>query len=179
LDFLLQKKFGKYTGWIAYTLSKVEYTFPGIDKGKPFPALHDQRHEVKLINSLNLGKFNLSGTFVYATGKPYTAPIGQYNITLLDGKETTFIHVGDKNSNRLPAYHRLDIAITYNFKFKKINGSAGISFFNIYNRKNIKYKRFQLLEFDPDTYMPIEPELVTTDVMLLGFVPSIFLNLKF
>jgi len=179
IDFLIQKKFGKYTGWIAYTLNDVKHTFPDIDKGKPFPALHDQRHEVKVINTLDMGKFNISGTFVYATGKPYTAPIGQYSITLLDGKETKFIYVGDKNSSRLPAYHRMDIAFTYNFKFKNISGNAGISFFNVYNRKNIKYKRFQLLEFDPDTFIPIEPKLITTDVMLLGFVPSMFLNLNF
>ncbi|MCI5057170.1 MAG: TonB-dependent receptor [Flavobacteriales bacterium] len=179
LDFLLQKKFGIFTGWLAYTLGEVMHNFPDINNGKTFPALHDTRHEAKAVASLQLGRFNLAGTFVYATGRPFTQPIGRYSITLLDGHETEFVHVGDKNSSRLPDYHRLDIALSYKHKFEKGELTTGISGFNIYNRENIKYKRFQLLEFDPQTFEPIEPELVTTDIKLLGFVPNFFIKVKF
>ncbi len=179
IDFLLQRKMGAFTGWIGYTLSKVDYTFPKINQGRTFPALHDQRHEAKIIGSYTLGDFVFASTFIYATGKPYTAPIGQYNIKLIDDTERQYIHFGDKNSQRLPDYHRLDFSITYNYEFSFMEGNAGISFFNLYNRQNIKYKRFFLREFDPETFMPIPPELVETDITLLGFVPNFFISFRF
>ena len=179
IDFLLQRKMGAFTGWIGYTLSKVDYTFPKINQGRTFPALHDQRHEAKIIGSYTLGDFVFASTFIYATGKPYIAPIGQYNIKLIDDTERQYIHFGDKNSQRLPDYHRLDFSITYNYEFSFMEGNAGISFFNLYNRQNIKYKRFFLREFDPETFMPIPPELVETDITLLGFVPNFFISFRF
>lgn len=179
LDFLVQRKMGAFTGWVGYTLSKVDYTFSKINQGRSFPALHDQRHEAKLIASYKLGKFDFASTFIYATGKPFTAPVGQYFITMLDGTQRQYVHFGDKNSQRLPNYHRLDFSITYNYKLNFAEGNAGISFFNVYNRRNIKYKRFFLREFDPETFMPIPPELVETDIVLLGFVPNLFLSIKF
>ena len=179
IDFLLQKKVGALTGWLGYTLSRVDYTFPDINQGRSFPALHDQRHEAKVVASYTLGDFIFAANFIYATGKPFTAPVGQYNIKLIDGKERQYIHFGDKNSQRLPDYHRADVSITYNFDTKWVGGNFGISFFNIYNRRNIKYKRFFLREFDPKTFQPIPPEVVETDITLLGFVPNFFLSLRF
>lgn len=179
IDFLLQRKFGALTGWVGYTLSKVDYTFPGINQGRTFPALQDQRHEAKLVAMYKLGDFDFGANFIYATGKPYTAPVGLYNVTVLDGTEREFIHFGDKNAQRLPDYHRLDFSITYNFTISFVEGKAGISFFNIYNRENIRYKRFFLREFDPETFQPIKPEVVETDITLLGFIPNIFLSLTF
>jgi len=58
----------------------------------------------------------------YATGKPYTEPIGGYQITLPDGTVEDFISVGPKNGARYPDYHRLDIALSRNFKL----GDMGI-----------------------------------------------------
>ena len=49
LEFLAQKKAGKYTGWLGYTLSKVEHTFEDISEN-PYPAIHDQTHEFKSVN---------------------------------------------------------------------------------------------------------------------------------
>lgn len=180
MDLLVQKKTGFLKGWVAYSWAQVQHTFPAINKGQTFPALHDQRHEVKVVGMSTWKKIDFALVFIYASGKPYTAPIGQYTITLLDGRETALIHIGDKNNNRLLPYHRLDFSVSYNFAVKKkLEGIAGISFFNIYNRRNIKFKRFQLVEFDPDTYQPITPKITTTDVMLLGFIPNVFLKLKF
>ena len=49
LEFLLQKKAGRYTGWISYTLSRVEYDVPGFGSGT-YPASHDVPHELKWVN---------------------------------------------------------------------------------------------------------------------------------
>lgn len=167
VEFLAQRKVGKFTGWTSYTLSEVIYNFPEISE-KPFHALQDQTHEFKLVGSYNIGKWTLSSTWVYATGKPYTAPIGGYQITLLDGNTQSYVSVGDKNAFRLPNYHRMDLAFTYHFKIDKAKADAGITFFNVYNRINVRYKEFEV----------IDNQVYETNVNLLGFTPNFFLNFK-
>jgi ferric enterobactin receptor len=167
IEFLLQKKIGHYTGWIGYTLSDVTETFSAFNNGNPFPALQDQRHELKVVNSLSWKKWDFSATWVYATGKPYTRPIGTYDVQLLDGTTATFIHVGEKNAYRLPDYHRLDLAATYNFILgERTKTSIGVSVFNVYNRTNVWYKKFE----------SVDGGLVETNVTFLGITPSVFVN---
>lgn len=163
LEFLIQKKVGRLTGWLGYTLGEVNYDFPAFGETS-FPANQDQRHELKLVGNYKLGVFDLSATFVFATGKPYTAPTGYYELTLLDGTKTAYFDVSDKNALRLPNYHRLDISATYNFNMGNSKASLGCSVFNLYNRKNVWYNEYEV----------IEGELLETAVSLLNVTPSLF-----
>ena len=169
VEFLAQKKYGTYTGWASYTLARVEHTFPDLNNGEPFPALHDQTHEFKIVNNVSLGRLNFSGTWVAATGRPYTAPESEYTITLLDGTEQSYIHVGEKNGLRLPAYHRADIAAHYSFDLGKWTGDIGLSVFNLYNRTNTWYRQFDLSE---------TPVLIN-DMNFLGITPAISVRFEF
>ena len=163
IEFLLQKKSGALTGWIGYTLGQVRYDFDAFGD-EPFPANQDQTHELKLVASYELNKLTLSSTFIYATGRPYTAPTGYYEISLLDGSSADFFEVSDKNALRLPNYHRWDVSATYAFKLGSSKASLGLSLFNIYNRSNVWYKEYEV----------IEGELLETNVSLLDFTPSLF-----
>ena len=169
LEFLVQRKSGQHTGWISYTIGEVEHTFVDLNGGLPFPALHDQTHEIKLVNSFDLGRWSLSSTWIFGTGKPYTSPESQYFITLLDGAEQSFIHVGEKNSARLPDYHRLDVATHYKFDVGESRVDLGFSIFNLYNRKNVWYKEFDLSE----------SPMVTTDFNFLGITPNLSVRVDF
>jgi len=40
IEFLIQKKQGKYTGWASYTLGSIRNTFDAFNEGDEFPALH-------------------------------------------------------------------------------------------------------------------------------------------
>jgi outer membrane receptor for ferrienterochelin and colicin len=168
MEMLVQKKYGRFTGWLGYTLSEVVHTFPLISES-PFYALHDSRHELNLVATYKVKKWEFGGTWVYGTGKPYTAPDGKYKITTLDGHVFEFIHVGQKNGARLPDYHRLDLSAKYNLRLGNTEGSVGLSLFNVYNRSNIWYKEYQFQE----------EEMMETDVTLIGFTPNIFINFKF
>ena len=168
IDFLIQKKVGKYSGWLGYTLSEVVHSFPDLTDN-PFYALNDQRHEIKIVNVLKAGRWDLGATWVYGSGKPYTAPKGIYTIKLLDGRETEYVNVGEKNGPRLAPYHRLDLSATYNFNMGSGNGSVGLSLFNLYNRSNTWYKEFEI----------IDSEMIETNINYLGFTPSLFLNISF
>lgn len=168
VEFLAQKKFGKHTGWLSYTLSQTIYNFPDLSDTS-FPALHDQTHEFKLVESLRLKNWTLGATWVYATGKPYTEPLGSYDVTLLDGSTNTYLSISDKNGQRLPDYHRLDLSLTHNFNWGKGKAQIGASIFNLYNNTNVWYK----------TYDFIDEDLIETDITTLGFTPNLFFNIKF
>ncbi len=164
-ELLAQKKLGKVTGWLAYTYSDVIHDFPEINQGLPFYALHDQTHEFKAVYSQKIGNWDLSATWIYATGTPYTAPEGEYQLSLLDGTQYSYIHVSDKNSYRLPDYHRLDISGRYNFNIGKAKANIGLSIFNVYNHENIWYKSF---ETDEES-----GQLIETNITKLGFTPNL------
>lgn len=168
IDLLLQKKTGRYNGWISYTLAEVTNSFDIYGSG-PFYASNDIRNEFKILQTYRFGRFDLSLSWMYLTGKPYTAPTGGYQVTLLDGSKQTYLNVSEKNAFRLPDYHRLDAAATYNFgRPGKFNGALGISFFNLYNQTNIWYKNYDI----------VEDQIVETDVNYLGFTPNLSLSIK-
>lgn len=163
IEFLAQKKIGKFTGWVGYTLGEVKYDFEAFGDA-PFYANQDQTHELKIIGNYKLNRWTFGATFIYATGKPYTAPTGYYQVPLLDGTMADFFEVSNKNGLRLPDYHRFDLSGTFNFNIGASKASAGLSIFNLYNRSNVWYKEYEV----------IEGELLETNVSLLDFTPSLF-----
>ena len=128
-------------------------------------------HEFKTTASYKWKKFTFSGTFIYATGKPYTAPTGSYEIAMPDGSIQTFLSIGSKNSQRLPDYHRLDLAANYEFGLGDFgSGLISLSLFNVYDHTNIWYKEFSV----------VDEGLIETNVNYLGITPnlSISINIK-
>ena len=168
IEFLVQRKVGKFTGWAGYTLGEVKYNFDAFGD-EPFFANQDVTHELKLVGNYKFGNFSLGATFVYATGKPYTAPTGYYELQLLDGTTNDFFEISDKNAVRFDDYHRLDLSGTYDINLGNTKASLGLSLTNIYNRKNTWYNEYEV----------IEGELLETNVTLLGFTPSLFFNWSF
>lgn len=165
IEFLAQKKVGKITGWVGYTLGEVKYDFDAFGD-EPFYANQDQTHELKIIGNYKLNKWTFGATFIYATGRPYTAPTGYYEVPLLDGTTADFFEVSAKNGLRLPDYHRFDISATYDFNLGLSKASMGLSIFNFYDRNNVWYKEYEV----------IEGELLETNVSLLDFTPSLFFS---
>jgi len=170
IQVLLQKKAGSFTGWISYTLMKAESRFPQLNDNHYFPASNDQTHELKVIGSYTPGAdWNISATFIFATGKPYTAPISQYSLVLLDSTTYSYTHVSSENAYRLPDYQRLDVSVSKRFRFESSSLDVGLSAFNLYNHTNISYYQYNL------NTQPI----VVTAVTGLGFLPSLFVQYVF
>ncbi len=169
VEVLFQKKFGRNTGWVTYTLGNVEYMFPDISEN-PFPASHDSKHEFKVVDSHRWRSFTFSGTFVYATGKPFTEPVGIEEVTLPSERTLQLLVLGDKNANRLPSYQRLDLSAAWNFwKGETRQAVAGISAFNVLDHQNVWRKEYDV----------VGDSLIETDVNYLGFTLSAFLNVDF
>jgi outer membrane receptor protein involved in Fe transport len=171
IEVLLQKKQGWLTGWISYTLSRTESYFPDIS-ANPFAAVQDQLHELKTVLSADLGAdWTLSTVFIYGSGKPYTSPVSQYTLNLLGDASSSYVHIGEKNGYRLPAYHRLDVSISklMSSSDDPLKIRAGLSLFNLYNHKNVSYYRYDFSS---------TPVLIT-EVTGLGLTPTLFLNFEF
>lgn len=165
IDFLLQKKYGKFNGWLGYTIGETRQNF-SVYGENDFWAANDVTHEFKAVGMYKWRQWDFSATWIFATGRPYTAPEGAYQITLLDGETTDFLNVSAKNAYRLPNYHRLDVAATYRFASDK--GSIGGSLFNLYNRQNVWYKNFEI----------VDNTVISTNVNYLGLTPNLTLTLK-
>lgn len=177
LDITLHKEKGAYRGWLSYSLGRVVHQIDGLNANNQFFAAQDQRHEINLVQMYTLGNWNFSGTFLLGSGRPYSKPG-----TL--GSTEEVINLNNLNTARLPAFSRVDIAATYGFEFKNLEGNIGASIYNLLNTSNIQYKYFGYAwgEFPADFDNQVDPlpwELREFDVKMLGMTPNIFLNLKF
>ncbi|MDR3269568.1 MAG: TonB-dependent receptor [Tannerella sp.] len=170
IDFLLQKKYGKLTGWLGYTLGETRYHFPVYGDGY-FPANQDVTHEFKTVLTYKpIRDLTFSATWIFATGKPFTEPIGAYTLNTPNSGEMNFMVVDKKNNTRYPDYHRLDLLAKYDLSFlKKVKSSLSVSLFNVYDHTNIWYKEYAFDELNGVT---------ETNVNLLGFTPNITLSIQ-
>jgi ferric enterobactin receptor len=141
--FPLFSKNTTYDGWAAYTWSRTENTYAVFNNGNPFPATQDHPHEIKLVSSLewdvsNWSSIDLSAVWLYSTGTPYTAPLGEYFFMLPDSMTRSYSYVSNKNVYRLPDYHRLDLSAAWKIRFgTHVEGRLTLGVFNAYNHENI------------------------------------------
>ena len=168
-EFLAKKKTGLFSGWISYTLSKTERKIAGINGGNWYNAKQDRTHDVSIVTILELNpKWTVSGVFVYSTGNAVTFPTGKYAFG-----EQNIYQYANRNANRMPDYHRLDLSVTYENKNKKNNvGSWNFSLYNVYGRENA-YR----ISFQDDPLDNSKTQIIQT--ALFRWVPSITYNFKF
>lgn len=171
-EFFLKKRTGKTTGWIGYTWSTTLRQFDEINNGKEFPAKFDRRHDIAVTASHDLSeRWSVSGTFVFATGNAITLPVQRYIF------EGNIVNVyGERNSHRMPSYHRMDVSATLKGKeTKKFKSSWNFSVFNVYNRANPFF-----IYFDNTGNLSEGTLKVTAkQVSLFPILPSVTWNFSF
>ncbi|MFA7274740.1 MAG: carboxypeptidase-like regulatory domain-containing protein [Crocinitomicaceae bacterium] len=169
IELLLKKKTGKFTGWIGYTLSRTQKKIDQINNGDWYLARQDRLHDISVVGIYDFNaKWTASSTFVYSTGNAITFPTGKYS---LDG-ETIFVY-SNRNADRMPAYHRMDLALTYNVKKRKRwESSWSLSIYNVYAHRNPYLISFRESKSDPN-----KTEVVQTT--LFRMVPTVTYNFKF
>ncbi|MFT5750317.1 MAG: hypothetical protein ACI93S_001597 [Ancylomarina sp.] len=177
LEIMLRKNEGRFTGWLAYTLSRSEQRTlggkaggPGINKGNWYKSPHDRTHDISITGSFKLNdKWTLSSNLIFQTGRPVTYPDGQYQYEGL-----SIANYSARNANRLTAYHRLDVSATYKPNRKPNNKWKGewvFGLYNLYNRHNAAAVSFgQNIETGVNE---------ATRTAIFGIVPSVTYNFKF
>jgi hypothetical protein len=169
VEFFIRKKYGKFNGWIGYTLSRVERKIEGINNNNYYPAKQDRTHDISIVGIYTISpKWTVSATWVYYTGNAVTFPSGKYQ---LEGQVINYYT--ERNGYRMPAYHRLDIGATWQRKkTEKFESSWNFSVYNAYAQENAF-----AITFEEDPNDPTRTQAVQTT--LFRAIPSISYNFKF
>ena len=183
IDFLAKKRWKSYRTWMSYSLSKVQYNFPKL-VDRSFPAPHDQRHVFSWAHVYQTGPWEFSLGWNYSSGRPYTPLSGvqvQEQVNENNGNIKRFLQPvkGPTNSQRLPAYHRLDVTTQFTFPQDPSAGwrcILGVSLLNVYNRANVLSRQFLPRELQPDEGE--DAELIALEKLLLGRTPNVVVRLE-
>lgn len=187
VELLVQKKTGKLSGWIGYTLSWTKLRFDEINFGEYFWARYDRRHDISIVAIYKLREnITLSGTWVYGTGSAITLPLGEFPATnwspltqYIPNNQYYYEYYnmvtdyGEVNSFRMKAYHRMDLAVQFHKQMKRHKRTWEIGFYNAYSRKN---PFFYFIENEYDGQSSISK---LKQVSIFPIVPSITYNIVF
>jgi len=156
-EFMARKTVGKFTGWVAYTLSWSQQQFDELNFGEKFWARHDRRHDVSIVLMYSPTKrINLSLSWVFASGNALTLPEESYQTKTINAILqkysdmanhqipytywiSTAENFGSKNSFRMEPFHHLDISAQFikpHQKNKRFESIFEVSIYNVYNYKN-------------------------------------------
>jgi hypothetical protein len=175
-EFSISKITGRLQGALNYTYSRSwretngQFAVEKINNGKQYPSNYDQPHVVQMNWRYGLSRRHyFSGTFVYHTGRPMSVPVATYDVN-----GVSILQFSDRNSARIPDYHRLDLALIIegNHRRKKLwDGQWVISFYNVYSRKNA-YSVF----YKEDNNGLLQPYKLS---VIGSIVPSLSYSFKF
>ena len=181
MELQIKKDEGRLRGWAGYTYSRAQRQFADINGGKSFNAFYDRPHQVNLVLAYDISvRWNLGLNWNYSTGAPFTSPISFYSF---NGQEVPLY--GQKNNDRLPDYHRLDVSATLRLNKnpeKKFHHSLTFSVYNLYGRKNALFINYNKTEVSAGNFsVPsnlLDSYRVTSQYYLFSVVPSISYNFK-
>ena len=173
-ELSLKKEVGPLTGWLNYTWSKSTRQFETINNGQEYDFKFDRPHSFKIAGVYQISpKWSVSSTWSYQTGLPTTLPISEYTFYSSNlFSPSTVLNTGQKNSFRLPAFHRLDIEMVFDLGKKPGKQLFKIGVANAYNRKNPLY--YRLTEKRDGS-----GERAFVQVSLLPILPSLSYSLLF
>jgi len=182
LELILEKERGDLTGWISYTFSRAYQQVEEVNGGEPYPAYSDRPHNYSVYLSWEAHhRVTLTGNFIWMTGAPFTTPTGFY---YYDNHQVPIYAL--RNNDRLPDYHRLDVALNWHLSKpgRRFQHELIFSVYNLYNRKNPVALHFNKMEEENGNFVvPIDfypkPEMVSTQFWLYGIVPSINYHFNF
>lgn len=185
-ELLIQRKTGRLTGWIGYTLSWAELQFDEVNFGQRYFARYDRRHDISLVGVYEISeRVVFSGTWVYGTGNAMTLPVGEYqayphSLGLYSSQywsdDYGSFYWGDVsdyegiNAYRMAPYHRLDVGFQFIKQKKKTTRTWEMSVYNVYNRQN---PFFYYVGYDK------ADRKVLMQVSIFPIIPSVSYSIKF
>ncbi|MBD3615351.1 MAG: TonB-dependent receptor [Gracilimonas sp.] len=181
IEIFFEKRAGKFTGFLGYTLGYTWRRFPGFNTeitqgdqtARFYPPKYDRRHDVNLVGNYQLSdKWKVTGSFNFATGQSYTEVLGRYvqfDLPWTNDNRNAFT-VGKVNASRLPNYHRMDLSFSRTGRFFNFGDSElQLQLINVYSRRNIWFYNYDFNENPVDI----------NEVALLPILPSISYTVNF
>ncbi|MGI9179162.1 MAG: TonB-dependent receptor [Longimicrobiaceae bacterium] len=163
LDLLVRRSMGRLTGWTTVSLLRAERSFPnpladGWEDLPPtvsFPPIFDRRVDVDLVLEYRLPwEVQAGARWNFGSGLPYTRPVAQFvgwEYDLRDGDYRLptsrprgdgvplYVVLGSRNTQRYPAYHRLDMTLRRSFHPRWGTLTPYLQVLNGYNRRNVLF----------------------------------------
>jgi hypothetical protein len=186
-ELYLEKKTGRTTGWIGYTLAWSWRNFQpqngtnGVNGGKDFHPNYDRRHNltVVVIHQVN-ARLSLTASFIYTSGNLTTLPLGRFGVQDIPGSSVGIDPrpvpiYPDRNSYRLIPYHRLDLGAVYKIGTRR-NQDLTLSIYNAYNRRNAYFVFFDTVRDKPTNRIT---GFAAKQVSLFPVIPSLTYNFRF
>lgn len=193
MELMAQKKSGRLSGWIGYTLSWSDRRFPdgSVNKGRRFPSKYDNRHKVDLVATYKISrKVELTAAWMFASGNHitimdqiYHGGTGQTDHGYMQGEDVILKEgegvayaASSRNNYQLSPYHRLDLGVNfYRYKKKGRLGVWNLSLCNAYLHPN---------PFSVRTHYYIDGEIGKKNIyleqsILFLFLPSVSYTYKF
>ncbi len=173
-EILLEKKVGKTSGWVGYTLAWTNRRFEELNFGNTFPYRYDRRHDISVaLTHVFNERVDVGLVWVYGTGNAVSLPIERYQ-GLADPIAGFFGgdigHIESRNNYRMPAYHRLDLGVNLHKPTKWGERTWNFGLYNAYSRQNPFF-----LYFSTD----INGDQRLTQLALFPVLPSFTYNFKF
>ena len=155
--------------WTSLTAGRTEYTYPTLQSAT-FPASFDRPVEFKFSDTMHIWRvWSLSGVWVAAAGRPVTPVSGAETLWFPSGETLYRVAYGERNSSRLPAYHRLDVSGQRDFNLGLLKATVGATLFNAYDRHNVAYTEYQVAN----------EAVVPNDVLLMRRAVNVFARFAF
>ena len=177
-EFYLEKKNGKFTGWLGYTLSWSELEFDEIRNGDAFPPRYDTRHDISIVGLYQLNRrWNFTATWIFTSGAPTTIPVGRFFLQDIGGGNPEFVVpvYSLRNSFRMPNFHRMDLGIVCKFWHRWGTSDLTLSVYNAYDRRNPFFLYIDIINDDNG----IPQAFSAKQVSLFPILPSLTYNFKF
>ncbi|MCB0565667.1 MAG: TonB-dependent receptor [Phaeodactylibacter sp.] len=195
VEFSIEKKQGKVTGWIGYTLALTRLkNFSTLDPNGRFAQesegfgafypIYDRRHDLSVVLMYELSRrLTATATFVYGSGDLRWLSPGRFSIQDIYGAnfEVVAPDYRERNNYRLPPYHRLDLGLVFRFFPKWGEHDLTLSVVNAYDRRNTFFIYLEP-EFPQNTggnAIEVPNRIAAKQVSLFPVLPSLTWNFKF
>ncbi len=171
VEFFLQKKKGRLTGWLGYALGWVYSTFDSINGGARFRPKYDRLHDFKAVALYRLNDtWEIGASFSFQSGQSYTAMTSWYQTSLPGESTDAGLSVpGQRYGYRLPPSHQLNLNVNYNFTVFDLPARLLLDIYNVYSRRDIWFRYYDTTKERP----------TVTDVRLLPILPTVSFEVKF
>ncbi len=168
LETSAEYKDNRFSLSVAYSLGWAKKTV----LGKEFYPRYDSRHKISIVSQYELSEgWIVSAIWIYNSGFPYTQSAGYYDKLRIDdlfdsgSLYDSFFPaslLGERNSIRMPDYHRLDLSLSKKFRLGNMSITMDVSVINVYDRSNVFYfkrengERVNQLPFLPTATVKVE-----------------------
>ncbi len=177
LELMVRKDFGRLNGWLKYGYARVFRKTEGINNNDWYPAFQDRPHDFSLVVNYELTPRLVATAFWTShSGSAFTTPVGFYTFN-----EQTVPLYGERNNDRLPAYHRLDLSLRFQINkdpAARYRHNLTFSLYNALAHPNVfavKFNKRLRPNFSPP--VPVntlsEELLSASQIDLIRFFPSL------